>query len=151
MELNRFENMIEFDKVKEIWMTFAYTDTVKEMIKNIVLDMGNVLLSYDPHVILNKVCEINATTAKFRECSLDDADSIIYNTLLNEYNRQPTAVLLEGDKDYTPYTIAKIEYGDAAGYKITPLTIPDGMDLIGQPGEPLTSILDKIKNIFSNF
>ena len=100
---------------------------------------------------LNKVCEINATTAKFRECSLDDADSIIYNTLLNEYNRQPTAVLLEGDKDYTPYTIAKIEYGDAAGYKITPLTIPDGMDLIGQPGEPLTSILDKIKNIFSNF
>ena len=32
MELNRFENMIEFDKVKEIWMSFAYT--VKEMIKN---------------------------------------------------------------------------------------------------------------------
>lgn len=27
------------------------------MIKNIVLDMGNVLLSYDPFVILNKVCE----------------------------------------------------------------------------------------------
>ena len=34
MELNRFENMIEFDKVKEIWMSFAYTDTVKEMIEN---------------------------------------------------------------------------------------------------------------------
>ena len=27
------------------------------MIKNVILDMGNVLLSYDPHVILNKVCE----------------------------------------------------------------------------------------------
>ena len=27
------------------------------MIKNIVLDMGNVLLSYDPYVILNKVCD----------------------------------------------------------------------------------------------
>lgn len=27
------------------------------MIKNIVLDMGNVLLSYDPFVILNNVCE----------------------------------------------------------------------------------------------
>ena len=27
------------------------------MIKNVVLDMGNVLLSYDPHVILDKVCE----------------------------------------------------------------------------------------------
>lgn len=27
------------------------------MIKNIVLDMGNVLLAYDPHVILNQACE----------------------------------------------------------------------------------------------
>ena len=27
------------------------------MIKNVILDMGNVLLSYDPDVILNKVCE----------------------------------------------------------------------------------------------
>lgn len=35
MELNKFENMIEFNKVKEIWMSFAYTDNVKEIIKNI--------------------------------------------------------------------------------------------------------------------
>lgn len=35
MELNRFENMIEFNKVKEIWMSFAYTGNVKEIIKNI--------------------------------------------------------------------------------------------------------------------
>ena len=34
MELNKFENMIEFNKVKEIWMSFAYTDNVKEIIKN---------------------------------------------------------------------------------------------------------------------
>lgn len=27
------------------------------MIKNVIMDMGNVLLSYDPHVILNKVCD----------------------------------------------------------------------------------------------
>lgn len=27
------------------------------MIKNVILDMGNVLLSYDPQVILDKVCE----------------------------------------------------------------------------------------------
>lgn len=27
------------------------------MIKNVILDMGNVLLDYDPHVILDKVCE----------------------------------------------------------------------------------------------
>lgn len=29
----------------------------QKLIKNIVLDMGNVLLTYDPHVILNRVCE----------------------------------------------------------------------------------------------
>lgn len=28
-----------------------------KMIKNVILDMGNVLLSYDPNVILDKVCE----------------------------------------------------------------------------------------------
>ena len=27
------------------------------MIKNIVMDMGNVLLAYDPFVILNQTCE----------------------------------------------------------------------------------------------
>ena len=27
------------------------------MMKNVIMDMGKVLLSYDPHVILNKVCE----------------------------------------------------------------------------------------------
>lgn len=27
------------------------------MIKNIILDMGNVLLDYDPYIILNKACE----------------------------------------------------------------------------------------------
>ena len=30
------------------------------MIKNVVLDMGNVLLSFDPHMILDKVCENEA-------------------------------------------------------------------------------------------
>ena len=42
------------------------------MIKNIVLDMGNVLLSYDPHVILNKVCDTEEEKQKFaQEYGLD--------------------------------------------------------------------------------
>jgi hypothetical protein len=37
---------------------------------------------------------------------------------------------------------AKFEYGDLVGYKETDLTFPG--DLIGNPGETVTSILDKI-------
>ena len=33
------------------------------MIKNIVLDMGKVLLNYDPYVILNKVCDTDEEKA----------------------------------------------------------------------------------------
>lgn len=47
------------------------------------------------------------------------------------------------------YNIIKIEFGDTAGYRRTKLTYPG--DLIANVGENLASILDKIKNMFSDF
>lgn len=47
------------------------------------------------------------------------------------------------------YTVAKLEYGDDIGYRITDLTYPG--DLISSIGENLTSILDKIKTMLGNF
>lgn len=47
------------------------------------------------------------------------------------------------------YNIIKVEYGQTAGYRRTPLTYPG--DLVGNVGESLVSILDKIKNMFSDF
>jgi hypothetical protein len=47
------------------------------------------------------------------------------------------------------YTVAKIEYGAIAGYRLTDLTYAG--DLIANPGETLTSVLDKIKNMLGEF
>ena len=45
--------------------------------------------------------------------------------------------------------IAKVETGQTAGYRLTDLTYPG--DLIGNIGESVTSILDKIKNMLGEF
>lgn len=36
MDNNGIEKVIEFDKIKELWMEFAMTDTAKEKIRNMV-------------------------------------------------------------------------------------------------------------------
>lgn len=48
-----------------------------------------------------------------------------------------------------PYVFAKVEYGQTVGYRMTDLTYPG--DLIGNVGESITSILDKIKNMLVEF
>ena len=47
------------------------------------------------------------------------------------------------------YYLIKVEYGETVGYRITDLTYPG--DLIANVGESITSVLDKIKNIFNDF
>jgi hypothetical protein len=45
--------------------------------------------------------------------------------------------------------VAKIDYGDVPGYRLTDLTYAG--DLIANVGETLTSVLDKIKNMLGNY
>ena len=47
------------------------------------------------------------------------------------------------------YIFAKVEYGQTVGYRITDLTYPG--DLIANVGEAITSVLDKIKNMLTEF
>jgi hypothetical protein len=47
------------------------------------------------------------------------------------------------------YTIAKIDYGETAGYTEGALVYPS--DLIANTGESITSVLDKIKNFLGEF
>ena len=69
---------------------------------------------------------------------------LLVDTLTDD-NPTPTVFYSDGKA----YCIAKIEYGDTAGYRATDLIYPD--DLIGNVGESLTSILDKIKNMLGEF
>ena len=47
------------------------------------------------------------------------------------------------------YTVAKYEYGDDIGYRITDLTYTG--DLVSSIGDTLTAVLDKIKDMLGNF
>ena len=55
----------------------------------------------------------------------------------------------DANNNVNGYNIIKVIYGETAGYRRTPLTYPG--ELVANVGEALTSILDKIKNMFSDF
>lgn len=57
-------------------------------------------------------------------------------------------LIFYGDNNRT-YTVAKLEYGQTAGYRYTDLTYAG--DLISSIGEAFTSILDKIKTMLGEF
>lgn len=74
--------------------------------------------------------------------SLSEEQYLSLAAIDDEVNQQITPL---GDD----YYIVKIEYGETMGYRGTELTYPG--DLIGNVGETVVSILDKIKNILGNF
>lgn len=81
--------------------------------------------------------------------TLDEIDETQLDMLVNPMSgsNNPTAFYFDGDSK--PYYLARIKFGDTAGYRFTDLVYPG--DLIGNVGESLTSILDKIKNILGDY
>lgn len=78
-------------------------------------------------------------------------DIAIYATMSNllpEVEEKPIDIVQNTD-DNIIYNVMKLEYGDIAGYRPTNLTYPG--ELVGKVGESLTSVLDKIKNMLSEF
>jgi hypothetical protein len=59
----------------------------------------------------------------------------------------PELSVIEWDSNL--YHVAKINYGETAGYTETDLVYP--ADLIANIGESITSVLDKIKNFLGEF
>ena len=64
----------------------------------------------------------------------------------NEYR---SIVKLENTPESEEIYVAKIEFGQTAGYKEIDLVYPD--ELISRVGEAFTAILDKIKNMLGNY
>jgi hypothetical protein len=94
-----------------------------------------------------------------RNCKLNDLTSTELEALVNPMTgtTSPARILFRNEiydkttgqnQDLNAY-VAKINYGDTAGYRFTELTYPG--DLIGAVGEVLTSILDKVKTMLGNF
>ena len=66
-----------------------------------------------------------------------------------EFTKQETPPSGESISSNTYYTVAKFEYGDDIGYRLTDLVYTG--DLISNVGDSLTSILDKIKTMLGDF
>ena len=73
------------------------------------------------------------------------------NPLVENFNADAINVYVKDRQgnEFGPYIVAKIATGDTAGYRITDLTYAG--DLIANPGESLTSVLDKIVNMLGDF
>ena len=93
---------------------------------------------------------------EYEGITLDDLAPQQLEKLVNPLsgNEEPALICLKTFENGAPVSkfhcyIAKISYGETAGYRYTDLTYPG--DLIGAIGESLTSILDKIKNMLGDF
>jgi hypothetical protein len=89
-------------------------------------------------------CRVKGTLV---DTTLDQLNSDVLEMLVDTLagSATPTPVIIDGNE----YYVAKVSYGQTAGYRTTELTYPG--DLIGAVGEAITSILDKIKNMLGEF
>lgn len=93
----------------------------------------------------NKSCMCDGKKTTLGELSPTQLEMLVDNITGSQ---TPSKVYFEEDENQA-YYVAKISYGQTAGYKETELTYAG--DLIANIGESITSILDKIKNMLSEF
>ena len=84
---------------------------------------------------------------QIRITTLDDLKPTELDMLVDPLtgSEDPATIRIDGKE----YIFAKIEYGQTAGYRQTPLTYAG--DLIANVGETVVSVLDKIKNMLGEF
>ena len=159
---------IEEEKVLETGEIMVETNRLK--IKDIIINMMHVFAN-EPYqnIILNDMDDnglellewrgdtnmymtIDKTTGEMAQTYLSfqkdwgSEDKFVFYSLSSLLSNQDKNISsVENDK----YYVARVQYGDTAGYRVTDLTYPG--DLIGNAGEAITSVLDKIKNTFSDF
>ena len=84
---------------------------------------------------------------QIRITTLDDLKPTELDMLVDPLtgSENPATIEIDGIE----YIFAKVEYGQTAGYRQTPLTY--AADLIANVGETVVSVLDKIKNMLGEF
>lgn len=105
------------------------------------INSGNIIdMSFDE----NAVCYIYKNDT-WIETTFKD---VAYESLFN-IEQNPQKIYREKNIETEPCHILRISYGNICGYRETDLVYAG--DLIGNVGEPLTAILDKIKNMLGNY
>lgn len=94
----------------------------------------------------NKICYVNGV-----KTTLGKVEDYHFETLVETTvgTTNPTPIQFAPGTNADKYYVAKIKDGHTAGYRPTELTYAG--DLIGNVGDSITSILDKIKNMLGQF
>lgn len=73
----------------------------------------------------------------------------IFNSYVDQMTTENRTLVWDAQSQTYNYSVIKFEKDESVGYRKAELTYPG--DLIANAGESLTSVLDKIKNMFSTF
>lgn len=126
-----------------------YSDKYENMIKNTAASMNKVSNKISSFALRSASTGILDEGSSLYDYILKLDDNFIYDPLFNldlgTGEIKPT--LITDGTNY--YSVAKIEYGQTAGYRLTDLTYAG--DLIINAGESVTSMLDKIIQMLGNF
>lgn len=141
-----------------------------EPLYNIIIrdlsDSGLELLSYNGHSDIYILRDRNGEysnilfdgdviryTVSGIPIKLDDPLSMVYYQLgPNADNRLATWIKDDpGDDPKKAYQVVKCSYGESAGYRMCDLVWPDAEGLIANPGDTITSVLDKIVKTFGDY
>lgn len=108
---------------------YLYRETDSPIYNNVTLDGGTA-------------CEVDGSTT-----TLSGLDATQLEMLVDPLSgsSEPAIIKIEGAK----YHVAKIEYGQTAGYRQTELTYPK--ELIASIGETITGKLDVLKNMLGEY
>lgn len=149
--------------IREAVQNFG-NELAKNIIINDVEDAGVEMLEYrgdttlyllrdiTSDVFINMVINPNQVCYKegIEQTTISKLNENEYDNLVNlEGNNNPTIITLRQAENAIKYYVAKIEYGDVPGYRLTDLTYAG--DLIANVGESLTSVLDKIISMLGNY
>lgn len=116
--------------------------------------------SFNETFAMNSQEYINNTNEEgYFKGKISDSIFITYNNLLDDsldeddFGTFPTDIYIYYNQNNEIikkiYNLVRVQYGDVPGYRISDLVYPG--ELKSNAGETITSILDKIKNKFTNF
>lgn len=151
--------------IREMMQNFG-NELAQNIIINDIEDAGLELLEYrgDVPMYLFKTTDaetfINMTFDGTQPCYYKDGDNWISTTISDDKNIQydslnkvdgtiPGTIIKFNIDSKQEYTIAKIEYGDTPGYRLTDLVYAG--ELVAKVGENVTSVLDKLKKMLGDF
>ena len=103
---------------------------INPVYKNAILEDDSIKVKYDGNDV------------SLKDIDADHLESLVSGSFIEDSVKP----VYYGDKQYI---FTKIEYGQTAGYRMTDLVYAG--DLIANVGEAVTSVLDKIKNMLTEF